>query len=656
MATNEKVGIQLDIRGVDMVTPVDLLSDGRTPWSKNFRLYAQQSDSRQVAVSSRKGPGKYIEPLVETQDASNESAGDGDALIGVTANIAAQKISVTDDGRLNRVDLRLRSTEGAFGPVIISLYSDQDGRPTRILSQSSIGSGDISDTFGWVTARFVNAPLVSDGQSVWIVVETQDDGGGFYEIETVSTGTNAKYSDTSFASLEDVSWGINYRTFLAPDERCKGGFRYNRENGTNITVAVYGDTLYALNPTTNVWSVVKNGLNSSADFYSFDTADGKLFWVNGYDNLMCWDGVTVTTITDPELPVLSMITFHKDRLFGVVANDKNKIVWSEAPGNPEGSPSNQQWYNAWLSTSFTYVPAPKTGSPVTGIVSFQDSLIIFTQNGKYVLSGYDAGSYTLRQSTGFKGALHFRNIAHDENFIYFVSDDGLYSFNGSKDDNISIRRIQPLFAACPDKEGIVPVVWENKVRFYMASQASTVNDICALYNRGLDGEWEIDTDTFVDFAVHFDDADDSGELLEFSSQYAMPFLAEQAYNSLGAPIDFEYRFKYDSMGLPAQKKRLRRYYPILQGVDSTFKINIAMDKDFQDSPRNKDVLLAVNGAKWGSFSWGDGTTWGGDKSFKHHRQSYSGSAYYWQLRVARKGVNNRVAFVGAQYKYRIKRM
>ena len=81
-----------------------------------------------------------------------------------------------------------------------------------------------------------------------------------------------------------------------------------------------------------------------------------------------------------------------------------------------------------------------------------------------------------------------------------------------------------------------------------------------------------------------------------------------------------------------------------------------MDKDFQDNPRIKDVLLAVNGSTWGDFKWGDGTTWGGDKSFKHHRQSYPGSAYYWQLRIARKGVNNRVAFIGAQYKYRIKRM
>ena len=110
------------------------------------------------------------------------------------------------------------------------------------------------------------------------------------------------------------------------------------------------------------------------------------------------------------------------------------------------------------------------------------------------------------------------------------------------------------------------------------------------------------------------------------------------------------------MGVPAQKKRLKRYFPILQGVDSTFSIQLAMDKDFQDSPRIKDVLMSTNGAKLGQFKLGDGTLLGGDKSFKQHRQSYSGYAYYWQLRVLRRGVNNRVAFIGSQFSYKTKRL
>ena len=652
----EKIGLTLDIRGLDMVTPVDLLSDGRTPWSKNFRLYAQQSDDRQVAISSRKGPGFYMSPLSETKTESLELETTKEVEVGVTAPILAQRLVTTTGGRLNRLDFKVKSTETSNGPLMVSLYSNKDGRPSDLLAQSSIGSGSITDSLSWATVRFVDAPLLANGDELWVIFEIQDDGDGTYLVGCVEDEVGAKWSDASFAALDTQPYGVNYKMYQTPDIRLKGTYRFNREAGDNITVAAFNDGLYALDPISNSWTVIESGHNASATHYSFAVADGKLFWVNGFDDLKAWDGDTVETITDPELPILSHIIFHKDRLFGVVASDKNKFIWSEAPGNPTQLTPDKQWYYAYLSTNFAYVPAPKTGSPVTGLISFQDSLFIFTQDNKWVFSGYDKGSFSMRQSTGSKGALGFNSITQDENHIYFVSDDGLYQCNGSQDTNISKDRIQPLFDACGNKFNIVPVVWKNKVRFYMQSKGSPHNDIVALYNKNINGEWELDTDTWVDRALYFDDADDDQELLEFSSLYAMPMLAEQGYNSLGAPIDFEYRMKYDSFGLPAQKKRVRRYFPILQGVDNTFNIRIMMDKDFQDSPRIKDVLLAVNGSTWGDFKWGDGTAWGGDKSFKHHRQSYPGSAYYWQLRIARKGVNNRVAFIGAQYKYRIKRM
>ena len=652
----EKIGLTLDIRGLDMVTPVDLLSDGRTPWSKNFRLYAQQSDDRQVAISSRKGPGFYMSPLSETKTESLELETTKEVEVGVTAPILAQRLVTTTGGRLNRLDFKVKSTETSNGPLIVSLYSNKDGRPSDLLAQSSIGSGSITDSLSWATVRFVDAPLLANGDELWVIFEIQDDGDGTYLVGCVEDEVGAKWSDASFAALDTQPYGVNYKMYQTPDIRLKGTYRFNREAGDNITVAAFNDGLYALDPISNSWTVIESGHNASATHYSFAVADGKLFWVNGFDDLKAWDGDTVETITDPELPILSHIIFHKDRLFGVVASDKNKLIWSEAPGNPTQLTPDKQWYYAYLSTNFAYVPAPKTGSPVTGLVSFQDALFIFTQDNKWVFSGYDKGSFSMRQSTGSKGALGFKSITQDENHIYFVSDDGLYKCNGSEDTNISKDRIQPLFDACGNKFNIVPVVWKNKVRFYMQSKGSPHNDIVALYTKNINGEWELDTDTWVDRALYFDDADDDQELLEFSSLYAMPVLAEQGYNSLGAPIDFEYRMKYDSFGLPAQKKRVRRYFPILQGVDNTFNIRIMMDKDFQDSPRIKDVLLAVNGSTWGDFKWGDGTAWGGDKSFKHHRQSYPGSAYYWQLRIARKGVNNRVAFIGAQYKYRIKRM
>ena len=801
--SKEKMSAVMDLRGIDMVTPVDLISNGRTPYSKNFRLYAQQSDDRRVAVSSRKGPGYYITPLGETLSASNTaSTGASTAKVGVITGQHAQPFTAPSNDRITRIDVQVYKEETATGPLMVQIWSDNGG-PAKLLSESSLLSGNIGVSAAYVTARFVNAVKMTSGATYWIVLVMQDDGKNNYTLTTTTAGTHAWKTDSALSAIEEQSYAINYRLYTAVDGADKGSYRLNRENADNRTLVAYGDTMYRIDEASHSLVKLVDGLNVNASEYRFTNGDNKAFWVNGYDDLTAWNGTYETDnpnlvtngsfdsntsgwaiddsetiardtttyhsspaslkvsggypevnynmnldknkrylvtfwvnpvnagsiifemcnvagtgnagniaskttavtagswqkiqfymtpydqdvkrirlignsmdyyiddvsivetgieyIRDPELPILSDIIMHKDRLWGVVAADRNKLVFSENPGNPAFNPTGtiattarEQWYYAWLSVSFWYVPRPFNGSPITALVSFQDALTIFTQDNKYVLSGYDRGSLNLRQSTGVKGALSRRGVVSDENRIYFVSDDGFYEHNGSADTKLSTL-ILPLFDGCGHKEMITPVMWKNQVRFYMASEGSAVNDLCAIWDKNTE-EMLLDTDVYVNRALYYNDADDNDELVEFSSLVPTAYLAEQDYNSLGGPIDFEYRFNYDSMGSPMQRKRLKRFYPILQGVDSTFTVNVDMDKDFEDSPKLKEQQLVVNGAKIGEFVIGDGTLLGGDKSFKPKRQSYSGYAYYWQLRVRRKGVNNRVALVGAQYAYKTKRL
>jgi len=801
MAQKEKMSAVLDLRGLDMVTPVDLLSDGRTPYSKNFRLYAQQADDRRVAVSSRKGPGFHTTPLGEVlSDSVTASTGASSVEVGVVTGIQLIKLTAASNDRITRFDLQVSDPNAnASGPLMVQIYDDRDGKPHKLLGESSILSGAIGLTPEWESVRFIKAPKMTAGQQYWAVIRMQDDGKNTYSLSTTTAGTPAFATDSALFVATEQAYAINYRLYTTPEGMDKGSYRFARDNGQNITVVAYGDTMYRINEADGTLTPILSGLSGFATDYRFTNGDNKVFWVNSYDELTNWDGTdetaapnkivngtfetntaswvggsgdTLTRVTsefhsgvaaaqvtatsgvrsakqtvnfyknrrykvsfwakgalasgnvqfganesatpvaasvkplttswqkvefywtpgddvttialestlanvffddvsiidtgieyiiDSQLPILSDIIMHKDRLWGVVADDPNKLVFSENPGNPAFDATGaipttprEQWYYAWLSVSFWYVPRPHNGSPITALVSFQDALTVFTQDNKYVLSGYDRGSLNLRQSTGNKGALSRRGVTSDENRIYFVADDGLYEHNGSSDVKIS-GLVSPLIDACPRQREITPVIYENQVRFYMASQASPVNDLCLIYDKDMK-EMLLDTDVWANRAIYYNDADDDDQLIEFSSLVPASYMAEQNYHSLGAPIDFEYRLKYDSMGSPMQRKRLKRFYPILQGVDSTFAIQLAMDKDFEDSPRIKEQLMTTNGAKLGAFKLGDGTLLGGDKSFKPKRQSYSGYAHYWQLRVRRKGVNNRVAFVGAQFSYKTKRL
>jgi len=645
----------LNLRGVDFVTPTDLMTDGYSPFAKNFRLYAQQSDDRRVAISSRKGPGFYITPLGEAESVTNvDVTGASTSEVGMLTKVHLQKWVAGNSNRLTRIDLKLGNNLSGRGPVTIKIYSDDAGTPSKLLSESSYLNGSISSTPGWLSARFYKAIKLTAGVSYWFVLEIQDDGANTYQVSTTTVGTKAFTTNAGLTEGVEQTFGLNFRTYTAVDSTFKGSYRFARDNGVNVTLVAHGTNMYKVDEGTQALVSIASGLSASATEYVFTNGDNKVFWANGYDSLKTWDGTTVATITDPELPILSQVAMHKDRLWGVSASDPNKLVFSENPGNPSELPSGQQWYYAWLSVSFIYVPRPHNGSPVVGVVSFQDALHVFTQDRKYVITGYDRGSFFLREAIGNRGALSHRGMAVDENNIYFASDDGLYSYNGSSDVKIS-ERIAPLFEGCPSKENITPIVWKGKVRFYMASTLSPVNDICLLYNKELK-DFEMDTETFVDNAVYYGDADDDQELIEFSSLAPVAFKAETQYNSLGAPIDFEYQFSYSSLDSPAQRKRLIKFFPLFQGVDSTFPVNIEMDKDFQNSPKTKDVLLVTNGNLMGDFEFGDGTLFGGATSFKMHKLRFSGYGYYWQLRVSRRAVNNRVAFIGAQFSYKTKRI
>lgn len=807
-------GSMLDLRGLDLTTPVDAMKNGRTPFAKNFRLYAQQEDSRRVSVSSRKGQGYLMEAVGQTNEFIKDSTDGADNVqVGVIQGVQGVKFTAGSTRRLTRVDLKVSDPEGGVkGTLLVELWSDDGGVPYKRLATSSINSGSIGVSPAWIPARFVNAVQLVNADDYWIIVRMQDDSVGAYTLDTTTNYTSYK-TDSTIQNFELQEYGLNIKVFGTPNGKFKGGYRYLRDNGVNTTVVAYGTSLYYLDDDTLVQII--SGLDSNAERYSFTSADNKLFWANGYDDLTYWDGtflasnpnlilngtfetnatgwaasafypnatvarntsefhsgvaslamgassgtragyylfniekfhkykitywikvstagnvdtlgltgtptaqvsyegggigstVAATTswqkveydfvagaayngiqwksaagvgtiyiddveikdygiayITDTELDTPETVAFHKDKLFTKSAINYNKIQWSYDPGNPTYNTdpvtgkqvttrASEQWYNAWRSIDFAYIPRPYNGSPIVDTIPFQDALTVFTQDKKYTFSGYDTGSFFLRESTGQMGAMSFKSIAVDENYIYFVAKDGFYRYNGSSDEKIS-NLVSPLFDACPRKEDIRPVVWKNEVRFYMASSGSPVNDMCLIWNKDLE-EWQYDTNVYVDDALWYKDTDDSGDLIEFSSVVPVLYKAEQDYHSLGAPIDFEYRFKYDSMKSPGQKKRIKRFIPILQGVDTTFPLTIAMDKDFQDSPKTKKLMLTVNGNVLDGFDLGDGTLLGSNTSFKAKRQSYSGYAYYWQFRLLRNAVNNRVAFVGAQYIYKTKRL
>ena len=641
-----------DFRGLDLVNPYDSIQKGRTPFAQDFRMFSEDEQGRRTTISTRKGSGLYSQVFGEAANVANTvTTGAADQQVDLVTNWKAMPFTVSASGRLTKVELNLKKGTGV-GPLIIEIYNTVAGLPGEMIASSSVNAGDILETYSYLPAHFIEAPAVTSGQTYWIVAYIQDDGSGHYDWSSNTASTLAMTSNSGPSGFVATTYSLNFKTYIADSLVEKGSFRFNKQGGTNVTLVVYGTTLYSINDGTGAFTVVASGLNTNATEYSWDVADGKVFWVNGYDNLKCWDGTTVETITDTELPILSQIKFNKDRLFGVSAANPNRIVFSEAPGNPSGGGPTTQWYYAWLSVSFIEVPAPKVADPIMALVPFQDVLKIITTNNKYDLYGFSRETYTLKQSTGTKGAVS-KSVFADESYIYFVGDDGIYRHNGTSDELIS-DLVQPIISSIANLDKINITKWKRQVRFYYPGPGSSVNNNILIFHT-LYEEWQNDTEAYANRGILFTDADDDGELMETSSLIPTIFQAETSYDNLGKQINFQYWTTYQSLGGPAQRKRLLKYFPIFGQVENNFAVNVDIDRDFENNPIHKVVQFTTTGTRWGEFDWGE-ANWGGQSRFKPVKLRFPGYAYYHQLRISRRAVNNPVLFWGIQYSYKTKRL
>ena len=646
--------VRVDMRGLDKTTPLDVMEQNRTPRARNFRIYAEEQNDRRVTVSNRKGAGFYTTPIGETLDIEDtDTTGQADAEIGVFTKWKAMRVTPSVSGRLTKAEITIKSVTGGKGPIVIEFRNEVDGRPGELLATSGILPSGISDSaYTSTPIYFLDAPEVTATENYYLIAHIQDDGEGTYYWRSNTATQFALTSNSGGLSWDAATYSLNFKLHISPATPVKGIARFAPESGLNRTLMAVDQNMYYVTDGTGATTSIVGSLNASATDYYFAYMDGKTFWVNGYDTLRTWNGTTHAAVTHTQLPVLSLMCAHKNRIFGVSASDKNKLVFSEDPDNDDGA--GNEWYNAWLSTSYIYIPSPKASEPITAIVPFQDNLVVFTRSSKYILYGSDPGSFTVRQSTGNKGALHQKGVYADENYIYFVANDGFYRWNGSEDEIIS-DPIQTTFDSISDPSKVAVTKYQRQIRFYYPSSGSAYNDSTAIYHTVLK-EWMEDTETPVGRAVIWNDADDPRVLVEASSLVGAAYYAEQDDNALGKAIDFVYDCKPDSMGNPAKKKRVNKLFPLIEGENGNYFVEFGVNKDRQDTQSYRKIYLTSEGPRLGEFTLGDGTVLGGGSEYDPKRFRVSGYAKYFQLRLRRKAINNPVNFIGYVLSYREKRL
>jgi len=242
----------------------------------------------------------------------------------------------------------------------------------------------------------------------------------------------------------------------------------------------------------NIYRTTTDGVNPGAIFFLAGTvADNVTVTFDDHTSDLNL-GVEVEFDNDTP-PVLKFIETHKNRLFGIEAASPNRLRFSK-----------QFSVGEWPALNFIDIN-PDDGDMISGMVSFFDQLPIFKRESIYVLSGNDETDFVIQraQSDVRVGAISNRSIKVIDNRVAFLSERGIYAYDGIRTQYIS-QNLEAIFDKANvnqarrfnwAQEGItVAINYKNGSRTWYWLQiptgSSQQNDLSLVFDYTL-GNWTI---------------------------------------------------------------------------------------------------------------------------------------------------------------------
>ena len=230
--------------------------------------------------------------------------------------------------------------------------------------------------------------------------------------------------------------------------RIKGTVKYDTNELSNATVAGAGSgdmlmtalfTTTAATPVNMVlagrgtiiakstgsgWTSVQTG-RTSAEKYSFSlynfNGTNKIVVADGANAAMSYDGSTVTALTatgapsDPEV----VEVFKNHIFFAGMASNKQEVVFAAPFAENDFTAANG-------------AGSIKVDSPVIGLKTFRDKLIVFAQDEIYQIVGTSGADFQMNPITRKLGCLDRGTIQEVGGDIIFLAPDGLRTVAGTE--------------------------------------------------------------------------------------------------------------------------------------------------------------------------------------------------------------------------------
>jgi hypothetical protein len=254
---------------------------------------------------------------------------------------------------------------------------------------------------------------------------------------------------------------------------------YYEDQNRHLVVAS-GGGIYVWNHDSKTFNAIKTGWVASQPV-CFETCANYMVAFNGVNTPVKWDGITASDLLNA--PIKGQFpTLYKEKLFVVPKDHPSELWWSES-FQPEEWPPDYYWR-----------VKDGDGDVITCLRHLYDDLIVFKGRSIHIFRGNGIDDFSLYELEPNIGCAGPRAATAYLNKMYFVSEEGLFEFNGVKAVNISDERIPRLWTKINTQalKNAAAAAWDGWIWFALPYGESTVNNLVILFNPITRSFWPMD--------------------------------------------------------------------------------------------------------------------------------------------------------------------
>ena len=480
-------------------------------------------------------------------------------------------------------------------------------------------------------------------------------------------------SGVSLTSANFIDWTITNNTLLVVDgtnriQKYRGSTNANYSTGTltatNASATVTGSGTswntttnaevgeYIQLPDTKWYKITAIGSDTSLTIertYQGSTLSGQTYKISPWGEVQ---GKLSSSVAPSGLvrPTPKFIENHINRIWTLEGNTLRFSVLDTSV--------TEEHFNDWdtANNAGTIIIPSGKGDTGTGLYSLNNSLYVFQRRAIWRLYGNSPANFELRNVTNEIGMIDKRTLVEWNDLLIFLSDNGVYLFDGSNLKNITEGVINSTIDTWANKTTCVATLWNNKYIISNTGTGDSYNSEAYFYDmtRGVWGKVE---GAFIGAWSNWQGGNDTGQIYFASSNQGSIYRWDIGGHDDGYEIETRYHTASIPFGAGINDKAAKKLY-VQQTALGDWNMTVATHFDVASAHATTTTinLLGTDSTLWDVAQW-DEDTWPDENAILTNRVAeFQGIAKYFAFEFAQTGYDEGLELLGIVGTVRMRRL